>query len=479
MISRRINYLEQNWRTLATWVIIVGLILASMLVSPFAAMGSLPLLLIVLLYLGICTIIILVKFPNLGLAFLVVASLIVPLNLNTGTHSSINISMLLVILLAGLWLLDMLVRQRKITLLPSRTVMPGILFCVVVVISFGFGQLAWFNARGAPLPTQLAQLFLFILSVVGFLLVAHRVHGTRVLEWMVWLFIGIGGLFIVARLVTPLAGILLPFFQRAVWDSLFWTWLIALLYSQLFFNTEIKKIWRATVFALLIATLYISLVVAVDWTSGWLPGVAAMGIITWIGFPQHRRKLVLLVLAGAAFKYQSILGILMVGDNEYSLMTRLEAWRIMGEVIKANPLFGLGPANYYWYSALFPILGYYVPFNSHNNYVDILAQTGLIGLACFLWLSVEIGRVGLRLKTTVPAGFPRAYVYGSIGGLGGMLVAGMLGDWIIPFVYNVGLDGFRASILGWMFLGGLVALEKLYPHEADPAEAPSILPDLN
>ena len=42
-----------------------------------------------------------------------------------------------------------------------------------------------------------------------------------------------------------------------------------------------------------------------------------------------------------------------------------------------------------------------------------------------------------------------------------MLVAGMLGDWVIPFVYNVGLKGFRASVLGWIFLGGLVALQHI------------------
>jgi len=107
-------------------------------------------------------------------------------------------------------------------------------------------------------------------------------------------------------------------------------------------------------------------------------------------------------------------------------------------------------------------LGYYVPFNSHNNYVDIVAQTGLLGLACFLWLVWEVGRLSWRLRTSVPEGFPRAYVVGCLGGLAGTLAAGMLGDWVLPFVYNIGLKGLRASVLGWLFLGGLVALEQLY-----------------
>jgi hypothetical protein len=58
MINRRINYLELNWRMLVSWGIIAGLIVASMLVSPFAAMGRLPFRQIVMLYLGICSVIV-------------------------------------------------------------------------------------------------------------------------------------------------------------------------------------------------------------------------------------------------------------------------------------------------------------------------------------------------------------------------------------------------------------------------------------
>ena len=43
----------------------------------------------------------------------------------------------------------------------------------------------------------------------------------------------------------------------------------------------------------------------------------------------------------------------------------------------------------------------------------------------------------------------------------GTLFAGMLGDWFLPFVYNVGMRGFRTSVLGWIFLGGVVVIEQL------------------
>ena len=74
---------------------------------------------------------------------------------------------------------------------------------------------------------------------------------------------------------------------------------------------------------------------------------------------------------------------------------------------------------------------------------------------------MEVGKLGWQLRSRVPEGFAKAYVYGAIGGLAGTLVAGMLGDWVLPFVYNIGFAGFRASVLAWLFLGGLVALGRI------------------
>jgi hypothetical protein len=94
----------------------------------------------------------------------------------------------------------------------------------------------------------------------------------------------------------------------------------------------------------------------------------------------------------------------------------------------------------------------------------------LLGLVCFIWFAWEAWRLGWRLRARVPDGFAQAYVYGALGGLAGTLAAGMLADWVLPFVYNIGLAGFRASVLGWLFLGGLVALEQMYKDGWRPGE---------
>ncbi len=136
---------------------------------------------------------------------------------------------------------------------------------------------------------------------------------------------------------------------------------------------------------------------------------------------------------------------------------------------RVSPLLGFGPANYYWYTPLYRIRGWEVKFNSHNQYADIVAQVGVLGLLSFVWFVVEMARLAWQLRVEADPGFNRAYVYGVIGGLAGTIVAGVLVDWIIPFAYNLGMYGFRGSMLGWIFLGGLLSIEYVTRHQITEA----------
>jgi O-antigen ligase len=162
------------------------------------------------------------------------------------------------------------------------------------------------------------------------------------------------------------------------------------------------------------------------------------------------------VLAGIPFIPQ------VLESESYSLSTRLEVLPIFWDLIQVNPIFGIGFANYHFYTELFSLRGWYTTFNSHNNYVDIAVQTGLLGLGCFLWFFGQVGVLGWQLRDRVTSGFAKGYVNGALGGWAAMLLVSALGDWVLPFVYNIGLSGFRVSVMGWFFLGGLVVLERVF-----------------
>lgn len=442
-------------------LIITGVLLISAIITLFLNINRAALLLLALV--GILTILVFLRWPPLGLMTLIVASQVIPFGIGTGTYTNINIAILLLVLLFSLYLFTVIIRKEQLKLSNSRLILPLLIFTIVIFVSFGMGQLPWFSyIPGAPLTAQLGGLAIFLLSFITFILVGQQVRDIRWLKVLTWTFLAIGGIYVLGWFIPRLGQLTVTIYQRGANVSLFWVWIVSLAFSQFVLNRQMNLKGRLLLGVLVLISIYVVLFPLRSWVSGWLPALVAVFVIVITGIPRSRIPTAILSGVIALVFAPNIAGFVMIGDNPYSLTTRVEAWRILAEIIKANPIFGLGPANYYWYTSLFHILGYSVVFNSHNNYVDIIAQTGILGLACFLWFAWEVGRLGWRLRIQVPDGFARAFVYGCLGGLTGTLVAGMLGDWVIPFVYNIGMNGFRASMLAWLFLGGLVALEQIY-----------------
>lgn len=408
---------------------------------------------------------VLLRWMALGFIILMVVNMIVPFEIGTGSGTSLNATILLIMAMTGLWIFDMINNQRRIWLLKSRPILPLLLMVLVATLSFIGGQLPWFVVPGASLPAQIGGLFIFIISACAFLLTAHHIRQMKWIEWMVWSFIIMGIIFIIVRMVPSLFFYGRRIFANGSYSAQFWTWFIILTFSQAWLNNKYPRFVRLGLLGVCAFALYIVLVMEFDWKSGWIPplvGIAAMIAI-------YNFRFAILMGIGGFFALPVIFSDL-VATDEYSYGTRIDAWVIMGEIIKKNPILGLGPSNYYWYTPLYAIRGYQVEFNSHNQYLDLLAQIGIIGTAVVLWFYIEVARLGWKLTKVVPQGFPKAFVYGALGGLVATVFSGMLGDWFLPFVYNVGYVGMRSSILGWVFLGALVAMEQMYLRdEAEPA----------
>lgn len=456
IVVRIQRWLEQNQFAFLSLVVIAFVMLLSAALPFFAPSRYLPLL--IGLAPGAGLLLALLRQPVLGLFLIVLGGAFVPF----AGPGGINVAVVVVAFLFGLWILRMLIIDRQIRFISSRVIPPLLVFIVISLISFLAGQIYWYiYAKQAPLDVQLGGLFIFILSVGATLVVAHQVNDQRWLEWFTWMFIVLGGFFVIGWLVPIVGNITRRLYVfRFITNSMFWTWLMVLTFSQAVFNRRLRLFWRGMLFGVFLATLYVAFVINYGWKSGWLPSLVAIAAIIVLRYP--KLGLFLLPFGLLGFWYLSSQAI---ATDEYSYSTRIEAWLIVLEIVKVNPVFGLGFANYYWYTPLFPIRGWSVQFNSHSQYVDILAQTGIVGLVGFLWIFVELGLIGWRLRKIVPEGFAQAYVYGALGGLVGTLAAAVLVDWVLPFAYNIGMRGFRASILAWLFLGGLVSLEQIYRNK--------------
>jgi hypothetical protein len=404
--------------------------------------------------------------PALGILALILTALLVP---SPRLPGGLNMTVLLLIFLVGLWLLNMIV-NKQVRLIMSRPIRPLLALILVACISFVFGQLGWFSyAQTAPLDAQIGGLLIFFLCVGAFLITAHQTN-LRWLQVLTFVFIGLGGLFILGWFVPPLGTVTGQIFQRApVSNSMLWTWLVALAFGQAVFNRKLHIGWRVVLALIVLMTLYVAYFKNSGWKAGYLPPLVAIAATVSARNWRIGLILALLSIGPALYLYSDA-----VATDEYSYSTRIDALLIMLEIIKVSPILGLGPANYYFYTRFFPIRGYFIQFNSHNQYIDITAQTGLLGLACFLWFGAEMAWLSLKLRLDAPEGFAKAYVYGAIGGLAGTFAAGLLVDWIIPFVYNIGLWGMAGSLLAWIFLGGVLAIEQITYSNGEPNPFPEI-----
>jgi len=403
------------------------------------------------------------RLPELGPIVLILVGVLVP---SPPLPGGMNVAVLLLILLVVLWVGETVLCKPGHRRQTVRVVWPLAGLVLVSILSFAIGQLPWFmSASKAPIDAQFGGLAIFILAPAAFLWVGYRIRSERWLMGMTWTLVVIGAVHVLGWLFPPFGTLIAPLYQPgSVNNSMFWVWLVAMALSQGLFNPRLGMWWRAALLAVGIATLFVAFTLNYDWKSGWVPAMmTAAAVIA----ARYLSLTPVMFLAGSGPALY--LGARAIATDAYSYSTRLDAWNVVLTMVKTNPLTGFGPANYRFYAPLFPIRGYRIKFNSHNQYVDIIAQVGILGLFCVVWFFGEVLWLGLRLRRSAPPGFLRAYVYGALGGIVGTLVAGMFVDWYLPFVYNIGLTGFRTGVLAWLFMGGLVSIERM--RDGQPASA--------
>jgi len=403
--------------------------------------------------------------PELSLVFLLLGAFFVPLEISASASVSVNVVIFMVLAIAGLWTLGQL-RHRHLEIIHSRTMVPMLVFLVVALISWLYGNANWdirFPRPSNLLFIQAGQYAIFVLSFIAYFITAQQ--SQKVLRWVTFGFLVLGGMAIFGRY----GGIFGRPFQlvmtNAAGNGAFFVWFTALAAGQALFNRQLKRQWRILLIVSSVLVPVLGFFFNSSWTSSWLPPVIVLVFLIWLRSRFSAGVLVGLILvfvfSGLIFQFFD-----WEFERELSVGGRFTLWESVWNLAKAQPILGLGLTTYRQYHTFITLLtehgAWYQPnVNSHNLYLDIFAQMGIVGLAVFLWLIAEIGAQSLRLRKRFTDDFNAAYVAGAIAGLIGILIASGIVEWMLPFVYNVGLSGFRFTVFIWVFLGGLVILEKL------------------
>jgi hypothetical protein len=436
-------------------VLPLGLAVATLGLAALVGLGPGPLDLenLPLLTGAVAGLLLALVWPGLGLGLLPTAAAAVPFSLGTGTGSPLVAGLLFAMLLLAGWLVRALALRRS-SLRASPLNAPLLTLVLVWLLAFVAANVVrtplvmiWSNFT----LVELASLAIVAASV-GVLLLAAQVDwdspGPRL---AVWSFLLLGAVLLGLRLFGLDQSV-----RFVSVSGLIPTWFVALAAGQALFNARLAGPLRLAL-AALAALWLIQLGRQAFWLSGWMPALAALAVIAFL---RSRRLFLLLGLAGLAVIVSNpdrFYRAIWLANLDEGSGNRLEIWGQAWDLLSQYPLFGTGPAGYtLYYQSVYAGSGF--SMSSHSNYVDVAAQTGLIGLAAFCWLVGTLLLVGRRACQRADDGFARGYAHGALGGLVGVLVAMTLGDWFIPFVYNQTIAGFRYTVQSWVFLGLLAGL---------------------
>lgn len=228
-----------------------------------------------------------------------------------------------------------------------------------------------------------------------------------------------------------------------------------------------KKIYLKAAILLLVATCGYCLLFS--FSRGGYAGIL-VGLIT-VGLLRSRWMLV--VVGVILLGWQTLLPsavkerILMTTEDaqegqqfDSSAQTRLVLWEDAMDLFKRNPITGTGFDTY-------SHMGRVGSFrDTHNYYVKVLAETGVVGLILYLVVLWRMWRAGTRLFFSAQDPFWRGVGLGFVALMASILVMNLFGDrWTYQQV-----DGFLWILLGCV-IRGLASIEQQPQAAGAPAAA--------
>lgn len=389
-------------------------------------------------------------FPILVL----IAALFIPLSFSTGRSSRLVLSLVLATGFLALWVFQMFTdRQFRIRSTPVN--LPAYLFMLAVVVSLVWGMVfrdPALNVWGSFPLVQAASTLLIVISIAVVLLTGNLVTEPKMLKWMVGLFLAAGVLGILDNF--------LPFIKLPVnTRGLFAMWVVSISFSLAIFHRKLAPWVRIAFMVLAFSWVYWGYGLNVSWLAGWVPVIAVIMMIGFFRSPKLAVGMLILLALVVVLSWDYLSQVIDL-ENRISGTTRLAAWGMNWRITKDHLLFGTGPAGYaIYYMTYFPNQA----MATHNNYLDMLAQTGIVGFGLMMWFFIRLLWMGWRLLRRLRGrgDFFEALAAACLAGTLGGLMMMFFGDWLFPFAYTQTIAGFDYSVYNWIFMGVILSLEKM------------------
>ncbi|HEY9645340.1 MAG TPA: IctB family putative bicarbonate transporter, partial [Chroococcidiopsis sp.] len=242
------------------------------------------------------------------------------------------------------------------------------------------------------------------------------------------------------------------------------------------------KNWTAKALALTMTLINSACLILTFSRGGWIAYVVAgfvflLLLVHWftIYLPRFWRIWALPIVLGAsaALVVVAVITVAPLRDRVLSIFAgredssnnfRLNVWAAVKEMIRDRPILGIGPGNDA-FNRVYPRYqrAGYTALSAYSIFLEILVETGVIGMTCFLWLLLVTLNIGWtqiqRLRQQAnPQGF---WLIAAIAAICGMLSHGLVDTvWYRP----------QVSTLWWLMLA-VIASYYLPPNPSSRESA--------
>lgn len=250
-----------------------------------------------------------------------------------------------------------------------------------------------------------------------------------------------------------------------------------LMFSSIF-NSDLSKNYRLASLALCLFALFI--IYRSNARQGLLSYAIGVGFFLIVLFWSKSRRIGFLgSIIGLIVVVISILGMLQVGPLEKylykgSVSVRGYYWRAGFEMLKENPLFGIGMDSYASYFKEFREVNYTLSYgfditssNAHNTFIQFFATGGLVLGTAYLILNLFVlQRAFIALKAQT--------------GVNRLAISGLVAAWLSFHAQSfVSIDNIGISIWGWVLAGAIVGVSTSSPESTSLNSRSNIKPKTN